>query len=70
MFTLVSHFSIYLSLPLCVCVCVQRTFCDGMQSVSDLEMPSISFNWTHIQWNCQHDNQSVYFQARKASASI
>lgn len=29
--------------------CMCSTFCDAMQSVSDLEIPSISFNWTHIQ---------------------
>lgn len=42
--------------------CVCSTFYDAMQSVSDLEMPSISFNWTHTHTsrNCQYTTTKVF----------
>lgn len=44
------------------CVCVH--ICDAMQSATDLEMPSISVNWIHIQI-LSTQTQSVFSQTRQ-----
>lgn len=59
-----SFFTTHSSFSYCVCIWY------GVKSASDLEMPSISFNWTHIQMLSTHELKCFLLSTKNSSILI